>query len=433
MNRPLRPRSSDPLSQVDLTTERKNMQLLIQLRWLAVVGQVVTIAIVHYGLDIPLPLPEMTAVLMALIVTNLGYLYWFKWRRRNVTSLGLFCALLADVAALSVQLYLSGGASNPFVYLFLLQAVLSAVLLPTAYTWVIAVITALCAIDLAGSSRPLAIEPDHNLYVMGLLTCFVLTTVLLVIFLTRIVGNLRRRDSRLADMRQRASEEEHIVRMGLLATGAAHELGTPLATMSVILGDWQRMPEITRQPGLQQDLDEMQQQLLRCKSIVSNVLLSAGEARADAPQPTTLFRFMDRLIAQWQETHHPGRFRYRNDIAQDLPIISDTALQQMICNVLDNALEASADEVEMRLRREDDQLVITVLDRGTGFAPEILRHFGKYQQSNKTDRAGRGVGLFLVTNVARSLEGTAAARNRDDGGAEVTIRFPLASIMLAPH
>ena len=316
---------------------------------------------------------------------------------------------------------------------YLVASVLSAVLLPTAYTWVIAVITALCAIDLAGSSRPLAIEPDHNLYVMGLLTCFVLTTVLLVIFLTRIVGNLRRRDSRLADMRQRASEEEHIVRMGLLATGAAHELGTPLATMSVILGDWQRMPEITRQPGLQQDLDEMQQQLLRCKSIVSNVLLSAGEARADAPQPTTLFRFMDRLIAQWQETHHPGRFRYRNDIAQDLPIISDTALQQMICNVLDNALEASADEVEMRLRREDDQLVITVLDRGTGFAPEILRHFGKYQQSNKTDRAGRGVGLFLVTNVARSLEGTASARNRDDGGAEVTIRFPLASIMLAPH
>lgn len=409
------------------------MQLLIQLRWLAVVGQVVTIAVVHYGLDIPLPLPEMTAVLIALIVTNLGYLYWFKWRRRNVSNPGLFCALLADVAALAVQLYLSGGASNPFIYLFLLQAILSAVLLSPAYTWVIAAITSLCVIDLAGSSRPLAVQLDGQLYVAGLLTCFVLTTVLLVIFLTRIVGNLRRRDLRLADMRQRASEEEHIVRMGLLATGAAHELGTPLATMSVILGDWQRIPEISRHPELMQDLDEMRQQLLRCKSIVSNVLLSAGEARADAPEPTTLLRFMDGLIAQWQQTHHPGRFRYHNGIAQDLAIISDTALQQMICNVLDNAVEASADEVELRLRREDDQLVITVLDRGTGFAPEILRNFGKYQQSNKTDRAGRGVGLFLVTNVARSLDGTASARNRDDGGAEVTIRFPLASILLAQH
>lgn len=411
------------------------MQLLIQLRWLAVVGQVITMAVVHYGLGIPLPLPEMTAVLMALIVTNLGYLYWFKWRRRNVTSLGLFCALLADVAALAVQLYLSGGASNPFIYLFLLQAILSAVLLPPAYTWVIAVITSLCAIDLAGSSRPLAVQLDtHNglssLYVVGLLTCFSLTTVLLVIFITRIVGNLRRRDARLAHMRQRASEEEHIVRMGLLATGAAHELGTPLATMSVILGDWQRTPEIARNPELLQDLEEMQQQLLRCKSIVTNVLLSAGEARADAPKPTTLFQFMDQLIAQWQQTQRPARFRYRNDIAQDLAIISDTALQQMVCNVLDNALESSPDEVDLRLQCEDKQLVITVSDRGAGFAPEILRNFGKYQQSNKTDRAGRGVGLFLVTNVARSLDGTVSAHNRDDGGARVRIQFPLSAITL---
>ncbi|MEG2632003.1 MAG: ATP-binding protein, partial [Comamonas sp.] len=380
---------------------------------------------VHSAVRELLEAHERSSVTVPMIAARAGVTPSTIYRRWGDLS-----ALLADVAALAVQLYLSGGASNPFIYLFLLQAILSAVLLSPAYTWVIAAITSLCVIDLAGSSRPLAVQPDNNLYVIGLLTCFVLTTVLLVIFLTRIVGNLRRRDSRLADMRQRASEEEHIVRMGLLATGAAHELGTPLATMSVILGDWQRIPEIARQPELLQDLDEMRQQLLRCKSIVTNVLLSAGEARADAPKPTTLFRFMDRLIAQWQETHHPGRFRYHNGIAQDLAIISDTALQQMICNVLDNALEASADEVELRLRREDDQLVITVLDRGTGFAPEILRNFGKYQQSNKTDRAGRGVGLFLVTNVARSLDGTASARNRDDGGAEVRIQFPLSSITL---
>lgn len=406
------------------------MLLLIQLRWLAVVGQVITIGVVHYGFAIALPLPEMTAVLVALIITNLGYLYWFKWRQRNVTSLGVFCALLADVAALAVQLYLSGGASNPFIYLFLLQAILSAVLLQPAYTWVIAALTSLCAIDLAGSSRPLAVQPHDSLYVAGLLICFSLNTVLLVIFITRIVGNLRRRDARLADMRQRASEEEHIVRMGLLATGAAHELGTPLATMSVILGDWQHTAEIARHPELLQDLEEMQQQLLRCKSIVSNVLLSAGEARADAPKPTTLVRFMEQITTQWQLRHHPTHFRYHNDIKEDLAIISDTALQQMVCNVLDNAVESSPDDVALRVHREDQRLVITVSDRGAGFAPEILRNFGKYQQSNKTDRAARGVGLFLVTNVARSLDGTVSARNRDDGGAEVRIAFPLSAITL---
>lgn len=420
----------DSLTQIDPATERNNMQLLIQLRWLAVVGQVITIAAVHYGLGIALPLPEMTAVLLALVGTNLGYLYWFQWRKRSVTPLGLFCALLADVAALALQLYLSGGASNPFIYLFLLQAILGAVLLPPAFTWVLAAITALCAIDLAGSARPLALPPGNHLYVIGVLTSFVLTSVLLVFFLTRIVGNLRRHDARLADMRQRASDKEHIVRMGLMATGAAHELGTPLATMSVILGDWQRIPEIARNPELLQDLAEMQQQLLRCKGIVSNVLLSAGEARADTPQPSTLARFVDALIHDWQARHATVHLRVHNAITEDLVIIADTALQQMVCNVLDNAFEASPDEVELRLHTQDEQLVITVADRGAGFAPDILRNFGKYQQSDKTDRAGRGVGLFLAINVARSLQGTLTARNRARGGAEVRIAFPLSAITL---
>ena len=108
---------------------------------------------------------------------------------------------------------------------------------------------------LALFGRPLALPPDHDrglpsLYIQGMLICFVLNAALLVIFITRISRNLRARDARLADLRQRAAEEEHIVRMGLLASGAAHELGTPLATLAVILGDWRRMPPFAADPEL---------------------------------------------------------------------------------------------------------------------------------------------------------------------------------------
>src|ERR1700712_4935023 len=109
-----------------------------------------------------------------------------------------------------------------------------------------------------------------------------------VILITPLNRNLRAGDAALANLRQRAAEEEHIVRMGLLASGAAHELGTPLATLAVILGDWRRMPEFSRNPEFLEELGEMQTQLKRCKSIVSGILLSAGEARGESSSRTTI-------------------------------------------------------------------------------------------------------------------------------------------------
>ena len=93
-------------------------------------------------------------------------------------------------------------------------------------------------------------DQHYHLYATGLVICFVLNAALLVIFITRIGRNLRAGDAALASLRQRAAEEEHIVRMGLLASGAAHELGTPLATMSVVLGDWKRMPQFSKDPAM---------------------------------------------------------------------------------------------------------------------------------------------------------------------------------------
>src|SRR5690606_10996243 len=127
--------------------------------------------------------------------------------------------------------------------------------------------------------------------------------------------------------------EEHIVRMGLLASGAAHELGTPLSTMAVILGDWQHSPAISSDPELQQEISEMQTQVMRCKSIVSGILLSAGEARGDTLSKTTAHGFPEELLSEWRNLRQPKRLDFDNRFGEDLAIISDAALKQMICNV----------------------------------------------------------------------------------------------------
>jgi two-component system sensor histidine kinase RegB len=409
----------------DAAAGLKNLHQLIQLRWIAVIGQIFTIEVAHYSLNLTLPLREMLMVVGCLAAFNV--VSFLRWRTgRGVRNVELFLALLVDVAVLTVQLYLSGGASNPFVFLYLLQITLGAALLRSAYVWGMVLIAALCVVLLTRYALPLPLAPDFS---RGLASPYVLG--LLVIFIHRIGRNLRQRDTRLAAIRQRAAEEEHIVRMGLLASGAAHELGTPLSTLAVILGDWRRDPALARDAALQEEIAEMQAQVQRCKTIVSGILLSAGEARGEASAQTTVCQFLDTLARDWRATRSVDTFAYDNRFGEDSPMVADATLEQMVFNVLDNARDASPHWVGLEAERDagSDALRIIVSDRGTGFAPAMLQQFGKPYQSSK-GRPGGGLGLFLAMNVARTLGGSVQARNRDDGGAVVTITLPLASVAM---
>jgi len=409
----------------------KNMQQLIQLRWIAVIGQITTIATTSQLLGVQLPMPAMLNVLACLIAFNIAST--LRWQENQVVSNNeLLLALTVDVASLTAQLYLSGGATNPFVFLYLLHVILGAVLLEAWSTWTIVAVTGACIAWLALFSEPLRVPQDHergilSLYVQGMLVCFILDAALLVVFISRITRNMRTTAARLAALHQRAAEEEHIIRMGLLASGAAHELGTPLATLAVILGDWKHMPEFKGNPVLLEEIAEMQTQLKRCKSIVSGILLSAGEARGESSAATTINTFLDEVVAEWRIGRPVVKFEFENRIDPDLPVVSDSTLKQMICNVLDNALEASPQWLRMEATREDDALVLQVTDAGPGFAEAMLAQFGKPYNSSK-GRPGGGLGLFLVVNVARTLGGAVTASNLERGGAMVRLTLPLSAI-----
>lgn len=421
------------LPAADGAANAKNMILLIQLRWIAVVGQIVTIAVVELVLGIALPLGPMSIVLGALVAHNLASVAWLR-NRTDVGNNQLFMTLILDVAALTAQLYLSGGATNPFTSLYLLQVILGAVLLDSRLSWAVVAAACLSFVGLTQFYRPLA--PHHQefgdtitLHIAGMFVCFVLDAILLVVFVTRISRNLRERDARLAALKQHAAEEDHIVRMGLLASGAAHELGTPLASLAVILSDWRRMPKLAADPELAQEIQEMQAEVQRCKSIVTGILLSAGEARGEAPRVTTVNAFLDELVGEWRAARSATTLAYQNAFGADLAIVSDSALKQVLFSVLDNALEASPGWVRFAAGRNAGMLVLQVSDRGAGFPPEMLAQFGKPYQSSK-GRPGGGLGLFLVVNVVRKLGGVASAANRPEGGATVTIELPLATLTI---
>jgi two-component system sensor histidine kinase RegB len=403
----------------------ENMRLLIQLRWIAVAGQVLAIVAAHFLLEVKLPLAAMLSVAGLLALGNL--IFTVTLRERWVVPGELFLALLLDMAALSAQLYLSGGVNNPFVSLYLLQIVLGAVLLPASRAWALVGVSIAAFAVLAVHHLPLNYPPiltdGYNLGLLGEEIAFVMVAVLLVLFMTRISRNLRARDAYVAELRQKAAEEDSIVRMGLFASGAAHELGTPLSSLSVLVGDWQRTADQVPDPHFREELEDARRAVERCREIVSDILDTSGLPRGEAMASLAAEKVLEGLVADWSALHEQVPLDASFDHVRGARIPGEPALRQALWSLLENAGEASPNGILMRAEVEGEQLVVHVLDDGPGFTSEQIASLGQALRSAKGP--GHGLGLFLAASVARRLGGSLDAGNRPGGGASVRLALPL--------
>jgi len=410
----------------------RNMLLLTHLRWLAILGQLAAIVAARIWVHVPLPLVPMAAILTSLVLLNLATLALLR-SGAPITNGALFAALVVDWAALAGQLYLSGGATNPFAPIGLLQVVLGAVLLEAWSSWALLTLHSLAFGALAVFHDPLDLPPPYAstlapVHIFASWLNFTLAAVLLVSFVTRISRNLRLRDARLAELRQHAAEEDHIVRMGLLASGAAHELGTPLSSIAVILGDWRKQPALAKNTAMAEDMAEMQTAVARCKEIVTGILYASGEARSEGVEKTSLSIFLGDVVAASAELR-PDLVTLEDHLPRPIAIVADRTLAQVLLNLLDNAADAGATRVTLRADLDGEMLILSVRDDGPGFAPDVLPTLGQPYVSTK-DRRGAGLGLFLAVNVLRKLGGAVTAANAPEGGAVVTLTLPVEALKL---
>lgn len=402
-----------------------NMRQLVQLRWLAVSGQLVAILTAHFTLGVQLPLGPMLAIVALLALVNA--VITVTPRNTRVARGALAAALAIDMAGLTGQLYLSGGTGNPFTSLYLLQVTLGAILLPLAAAAFLAAAAAGGFALLSVWRRPLilpaggAFDRDQVMAAANWLA-FVMVTVLLVLFVVRISRNLRSRDTYLAELRERDAQEEGVLRVGLFASGAAHELGTPLSSLAVLVGDWQRHPAFLKDKHLREELADAAAELQRCKDTVSRVLHSSGQTRGEAMSAVGVGELLGGIADDWTSLQKfPLLAEWSS--AADAKVTGDPALRQAIRTLLDNAREAHSPTIELVAAIAGKEVTIAVRDRGDGFDEDMLAAAGRPFHSAKGQ--GRGIGLFLATTVARRLGGQLTAVNRDGGGAAVTLRLPI--------
>lgn len=372
--------------------------------------------------------PIVIALLLIAVVTALS-----AWRCRwawPVSHVEFFCHLLFDVCALSWLLYLSGGAANPFVSYFLVPISIAAATLPAYLTWVIA-LSSLAAYSLLmvwNVPVPM-LMPHHgghgaglpNLHLAGMWWNFAFSAVLITVFVARMAAALRRQEAEIARQREAQLQDQQLLAVATLAAGTAHELGTPLNTLRVLVDELEAT--VVGQPALQADLGLMRQQIEECKRTLGRLKETAEFGVGDEAQPVAAADYLGRLFERWQLLR--PRVRAGMRLAADLheaTLSVHPSIGQAILNLLNNAADASPEHVEMHASREGAWLKIDIVDRGPGIDDA---HAGRTLPAPSPGSAGLGIGLFLSRSSIERRGGRLDFRALRPAGTVASVRLPL--------
>jgi two-component system, sensor histidine kinase RegB len=412
---------------------RVNLGHLFWLRSFAIIGQLTTIAIVQIYYGAKLPLPAMLLVIVLEMLFNA--LTWLRVARaRPETDLELFGQLLVDLGALSALLFLSGGATNPFVTLYIPSLAIAAAVLPWVMMIWLAVFAVACYALLSYNFVPLNIENPANLFDYfrtGLWVNFMVSVGLIGWFVARMSRGLRLRDAALADAQQRHLRDERAVALGVQAATVAHEMGTPLSTIAMLSEELRDAAAHDRNLApYAADFELLEQQMALCTSALARL-------RSRATGPSTrqpLGEWFESFIDQWRLRHPQVKFEQSVETSADVAIDDPVSVGQILTILLDNAARASCESVSLRVSTEMYERIDTVrfdvCDRGPGIPLALRASLGAAPVDST--QGGHGVGLYLAFAAAARLDGSIELVGGEPRGTRAVLRLPNRATGVAP-
>jgi two-component system sensor histidine kinase RegB len=406
-----------------------NLRRLIALRLIVIAVEAIAILYGINYLHLVLPLTPLVVVLIAFMLISLLTLARL-YLARPVSNIELFLHLSLDVLVLTILLYYTGGSTNPFAPLYLIPLTLTAATLPARYTWGMVVLTVVCYslllfnyVDLPQMHG----SHDHGfrLHVLGMWLGFILSALLIAGFVVRMASTVRKQDKKITTLREQQLKHEQVLALGTLAAGAAHELGTPLSTMAIMLKDMEPHTAVS-----QEELDTLRDQVNRCRDILGSISATAGTTRAESGSNVKLDSHLQKLIDAWTTSRPDVSATIDLNGTQPAPrIVADQTLDQALINIFNNAADASPQEVEISAHWTDENLTVEVADRGSGLSAEVINKPGDKIYSTKQD--GLGLGLFLTYTTLERIGGTVHLLNRESGGVLCCVNLPLNNILIS--
>jgi two-component system sensor histidine kinase RegB len=404
------------------------LRTLILIRWVAVSGQLVSILVVHFWLGFPLALaPLLGAVALSAAINLVATVLRPADFRLSDAKAALFLAY--DVIQLAFLIALTGGLENPFAILFLVPAGISATILGFRSTAALAALVIVCATIVAFVHLPLPWRGEApalpQLYLLALWIAMVSGTLFITAYAWRVASEARRMANALSATQMALSHEQRLSALGALAAAAAHQLGTPLATIAVVSRELERdLP--TDSPHLE-DARLLVSEVARCREILGR-LSALGEGEADLPYG----RLPVSGLAETAAAPHR-----RNGITLEVvarPAEGSEASEPSaprraeilhgLGNVIENAVQFCKERVEITVSWNEQVVTMEVMDDGPGVTPSVLVRLGEPYVSSRRKSGRMGLGVFIAKTL---LERTGASMSFFNGrrhGARIVISWP---------
>ncbi len=430
-------------------SEGLRLRTLVRLRWLAVVGQSIAVVFVYWVLGFGMPLAYCLA-LIALSAWINTVLAW-RWRGGQQLAVRPAAALLGyDIVQLAGLLYLTGGLQNPFAFLFLVPVTVSATTLPLAWTVALGIFAFICATVLAFFHLPLPWSAEAPLllpptYVFGMWAALISAAVFSAIYVRRIAVEARQMSSALSATELVLAREQRLSALDGLAAAAAHELGTPLATIALVARELKReFPDNTPHT---EDLDLLISQTARCREILAR--LSSREQSADEIfGHVKLTAMIEDLVAPLRGSDVVVKIDAAGESANaaEPTFLRNPGIIYGLGNLLENAIDFAETEVSVTARWDLAFVRVAVTDDGPGFDSAILDRLGDpfvttrpgydvaADDSAETGkRPGMGLGLFIAKTLLERSGADVRVFNRQqpEHGAGISIQWPREAVDVA--
>ncbi len=401
----------------------------ITLRWIGIIGQLIAVNFVYLFLNSSFDFITSNLVIFLGILSNLYLIFIYK--KTQLSDRSAFIFLLIDILQLGILLYLSGGITNPFVIFILIPSVFSSSNLSLRTNILLVTLTTIIIIFLTFNYEDLPINLNsdfHNnhYFYYSIPTSLIVALVFLNYFAMTFGKQSRLRKEALGKMEEAMAKEHELLSLGGQAAAAAHSLGTPLSTITIITHDL--MKQFKGQKDLEKDIELLNSQVERCNEILKRLTLNPVEEDEFIDKDINIRDYLHEIISSFKEiSKKEFVFNFDQD-SNSKKITKSIELVYGLRNFIGNANKFAKNTIFINLKSDSEITEITVEDDGDGYPRDIISKIGEpYLKSNYSkdkSKEGLGLGLFIGKTLLEKNFASVNCRNsKTRNGAEVVIRW----------
>ncbi len=394
---------------------------LIKIRWIAIFGQLFAIIFVTYFFNINIPFFETLFIILCSVVINF-YSYLEERSSKTISNTKAFLFLLFDTLQLGILLFLTGGILNPFSILILAPVITSASYLPALLTVILSSISILIIIILNFFYIPLSLGEDlilPKIYNIGIMISLIITVIFIAIYAYLFASSSRKISNALSVSKLQILNQKKITEVGSLSAAAAHELGTPLNTIFLILNDLLKDKTLNKYKNILKDIMLLQSQAQRCKEILQKLSKNPLKLKDKFLQKT---KITDLIKINFEKFNNDKKLKMTGNFEnQEIEIIFKDEIMYALGNIIQNSIKYSKDIITVNLNYTEKNVSIQIMDDGPGFPKDIVDKLGEPYISKNNQ--GMGLGIFISKNLIENMGGNIQIYNSKENFPIVEISF----------